>query len=115
VGREGPIDREQKAREKAWVERARGGDARAFRELYDLAFRIAWIGSIRTVGDPALAEELTARALRRAFASLGAFDGRTSFGAWILRFSEGALRELKADACPPVAVPGAAPERPLGR
>jgi DNA-directed RNA polymerase specialized sigma24 family protein len=85
------------------VARARRGDTRAFRALYDVAFRLAWAFSMRSLGDSPRAEELTARALRRAFANLGVYDGRESFGVWMIGHASVALRELKRDACPPVS------------
>lgn len=88
--------------ERDRVARARAGDERAFRALYEVAFRLSWAFLVRRTGDPRLAEALTARALRRAFASLDAFDGAPHFGAWVLAHAQRALRDAKPDACPPV-------------
>jgi len=88
------------------VSRALEGDRGAFRALYDVAFQVAWVWSLRSTGDVRLAREVTEKALRRAFASLAGFDGAASFGVWLLGFAETALRELKEDACPPVAPAG---------
>ena len=89
--------------ECALVERALEGDARAFRELYDSCFRLAWACSLRLTGDPGVAERLTARALRGAFADLAAFDGATRIGLLVLARVEAALLELQTEAQPPAA------------
>ena len=83
------------------------GDARAYRELYDLAFRVAWAFAVRGTGEARLAEEVTARALRRVFAALPALRaGSPALGAFVLRFAEEALRELATG--PATAPPHAA-------
>jgi hypothetical protein len=92
-GKGAAIAAAHRTREVEWVARARGGDARAFRLLYDAAFRIAWAAARRTTGHRRLAEALAATTLRRAFAELAAFDGSRSLGAWLLAFSDEALRE----------------------
>jgi DNA-directed RNA polymerase specialized sigma24 family protein len=84
------------------VARARAGDPRAFRVLYHVAFRLTWAFTYRSVGDAARAEQLTARSLRRTFASLASYDGGTSFGGWVIRHAEAVLRERKRDACPTI-------------
>jgi DNA-directed RNA polymerase specialized sigma24 family protein len=74
---------------------ALAGDPRAFRELYELAFRIAWAFALRSCRDASLAEALTAGTLRRAFADLAPLaDGRQGLGALVLRCAAAALREL---------------------
>jgi hypothetical protein len=95
-------------RKLAWV--ALQGDARAFRALYDVAFRLSWAFAVRSTGDARLAEAVTARALRRVFAELSALaDARTSLGALVLGCADEALRELepqRAAAAPPIAAAG---------
>jgi hypothetical protein len=82
------------------------GDARSFRALYDLAFRIAWAFSLRSTGEPRLAEAATAAALRRVFATLAPLaEGREGLGTRVLRCVDEALRELQRPAPPD---PGAA-------
>ena len=89
------------------VARACAGDERAYRALYDVAFRLAWAFALRSLADRTVAEELAARSLRRAFANLALYDGTESFGVWVIHHAARALRELKRDACPPVAsLPG---------
>jgi hypothetical protein len=75
---------------------------RAFRDLYDSCFRLAWACSLRMTGDPGLAERLTAQALRETFAGLGAFDGSESLGRAVLARLEAARSELDALVPPPV-------------
>jgi DNA-directed RNA polymerase specialized sigma24 family protein len=78
------------------------GDARAFRALYDVAFRLSWAFTVRSTGDPRLAEAVTERALRRAFAELSELaDGRTGLGALVLGCAGEALRELGPERAAP--------------
>jgi DNA-directed RNA polymerase specialized sigma24 family protein len=73
------------------VARARSGDPRAFRALYDLAFRLVWAWSLRTTSDPDRAEALTSITLRGSFERLGEYDGSLSFGVWLVRQARAAL------------------------
>lgn len=107
----GAIDPEARQREIAWVLRARS-EERAFRSLYDTAFRLAWAWALRATGDPRVAQTLTECTLQRVFAVLESFDGSRSFGAFVLTFAAAVLRETKGDACPPVAAE--APESEQG-
>jgi hypothetical protein len=84
--------------EQARVGRALQGDARAFRDVYDACFRLAWAWSIRMTGDARMAERLTARALHGTFAALADDDGATSLGRRVLERLEDAFRELQAEA-----------------
>jgi hypothetical protein len=104
------IDREQRQRERDWVERTRAAEPRAFRGLYDLAFRLVWAWSLRTTGDPDRAEALTAATLRRAFAGLDDFEGSATLGGWLLRHAEAVLREEAVSAAA-VRGPALAEER----
>lgn len=67
------------------IDRARAGDPRAERALYDAhvdrLFRLAF----RLTGDEELAREYTQQALTRAFRSLHTFRGDASFGTWLHR------------------------------
>jgi DNA-directed RNA polymerase specialized sigma24 family protein len=77
---------------------ALAGDVRAFRELYEVAFRVAWAFALRSCGEAPLAEALTAGTLRRAFADLAPLaDGRQGLGSLVLRCAGDALRELRPD------------------
>jgi DNA-directed RNA polymerase specialized sigma24 family protein len=96
------IDSEARRDEIELVARARAADPRAFRALYDLAFRVVFAWSLRATGHPAGAERLTAAILRRAFSELAGFDGSRSLGGWLIGHAQAAL---EADA--PVAGRGA--------
>jgi hypothetical protein len=89
--------------ERARVRRALEGDVRAFRDLYDSCFRLAWACSLRMTGDPGLAERWTAQVLRETFAALGDFDGSESLGRCVIARLEAARRERDALAPTPVA------------
>jgi RNA polymerase sigma-70 factor (ECF subfamily) len=89
------------AHELGKVARARAGDERAYRALYEVAFRLAWAFALRSLAERTAAEELAARTLRRAFANLALYDGSESFGVWVIHHAARSLRELKRDACPP--------------
>jgi hypothetical protein len=90
-----------------WVERARGADPRAFRALYELAFRLVFACSLRATGDPRRAERLTAATLKRAFAELAEHDGSLSLGVWLVRRAERSLRAGEdADRLRPPAAAG---------
>src|SRR5262245_38819226 len=76
------------------VERAREGDADAFRELVESysakLFRLAW----RITGDEQLAEDAVQEAFLRAYRSLGRFDARSQFGTWLHRIALNAALDL---------------------
>jgi hypothetical protein len=99
--REGEIAASGYEDERLLVGRALKGDARAFRDVYDACFRLAWAWSIHMTGDAGMAERLTARALRGTFSTLADYDGVTSLGRRVLERLEGALRELQAEGRPP--------------
>ena len=69
--------------ERTLVERARGGDPSAQRQLYeahvDRIYRLAF----RMTGQDHLARELTQDAFVRAFAGLQGFRGDASFATWL--------------------------------
>ena len=71
--------------DRALVERARGGEAEAFRTLVerhqDRAFGLAW----RLTGVRADAEEVAQDALVRAWRALPEFRGEAAFGTWLYR------------------------------
>ena len=76
------------------VERARAGDAEAFRELVESyspkLFRLAW----RITGDEQTAEGAVQEALLRAYRSLDRFDARSQFGTWLHRIAVNAALDL---------------------
>jgi len=76
------------------VERAREGDADAFRELVESysakLFRLAW----RITGDEQSAEDAVQEAFLRAYRSLDRFDARSQFGTWLHRIAVNAALDL---------------------
>ena len=80
--------------ETSVVERARTGDANAFRELVESyspkLFRLAY----RITGDEQTAEDAVQEAFLRAYRSLSRFDARSQFGTWLHRIAVNASLEL---------------------
>jgi RNA polymerase sigma-70 factor, ECF subfamily len=76
------------------VERARAGDAEAFRELVERhgakVFRLAW----RITGDEASAEDAVQETFLRAYRALGRFDARAGFGTWLHRIAVNTSLEM---------------------
>jgi len=76
------------------VERARKGDAEAFRELVEgyssKLFRLAY----RITGDEQSAEDAVQEAFLRAYRSLDRFDSRSQFGTWLHRIAVNAALDL---------------------
>jgi len=76
------------------VERARKGDAEAFRELVEgyspRLFRLAY----RITGDEQSAEDAVQEAFLRAYRSLDRFDSRSQFGTWLHRIAVNAALDL---------------------
>ncbi len=76
------------------VERAREGDAEAFRELVvsysPKLFRLAW----RITGDEQSAEDAVQETFLRAYRALGRFDARAQFGTWLHRIAVNAALDL---------------------
>ena len=81
-------------RDDTIVERARGGDAEAFRELVERyspkLFRLAW----RLTGDETTAEDAVQETFLRAYRSLGRFDGRSEVGTWLHRIAVNTSLEI---------------------
>lgn len=67
------------------VARARAGDPRAIRELYDTHVERVYRVVLRLASDPEIAAECTQQAFTRAFRSLDAFRGDAAFGTWLHR------------------------------
>lgn len=77
-----------------FVQRARDGDADAFRTLVERysarLFRLAW----RIVGDEASAEDAVQETFLRAYRSLSRFDDRAQFGTWLYRIGANTAVEM---------------------
>ncbi len=76
------------------VERAKEGDADAFRTLVERhserIFRLAW----RLTGDEATAEDAVQETFLRAFRWLSRFDARAQFGTWLHRIAVNTALEI---------------------
>lgn len=75
----------REARIRSLLERARGGDPSAFRELVLLHQDQAYGLALRITRSPADAEEVAQDAFLRAWLALGRFRGESSFGTWLYR------------------------------
>lgn len=82
----------------ALVGRARGGDAAAFRALYDAHVGRVHALSLRLMAHGAEAEELTQDVFVAAWRQLGTYRGEARFGTWLhgitVRLSRQRLRGL---------------------
>jgi RNA polymerase sigma-70 factor, ECF subfamily len=73
--------------EGALVQRARGGDPRAFERLYRQHTGRVYALCLRLVRDPALAEDCTQEAFVNAWRGLKSFETRSAFGTWLHRIA----------------------------
>ena len=71
-----------RARDKALVERVLAGDQMAFSEIYDNYFPRVYAFTLKRVGDPAEAEDLTQETFVQLYRSLPSFEGRSSLLTW---------------------------------
>jgi RNA polymerase sigma-70 factor (ECF subfamily) len=87
----GASNREREAREADSVhdahliQRAQGGDARAFRELVERHQRRAFAIALSLVRDEQDAREIVQEAFVRVFRGLAGFNGSSSFFTWLYR------------------------------
>ncbi len=77
--RNSEADRE---RDRALVERVIAGDQAAFSEIYDNYFPRVYAFTLKRVGDPAEAEDLTQETFVQLYRSLPSFEGRSSLLTW---------------------------------
>jgi RNA polymerase sigma-70 factor (ECF subfamily) len=73
--------------EREWITRARAGDARAMKALYDAHAPKVYALLRRMAGDDALAEDWAQEAWIRAFRSLHRFRGDARFSTWLHRIA----------------------------
>jgi len=73
------------AEEIGWVERARAGDAAAFRRLVERYRDRAYGLALRVIGSAPEAEEAAQDAFVRAWRALAGFRGEAAFSTWIHR------------------------------
>jgi len=71
-----------RARDREVVRRVLAGDPDAFSEIYDAYFPRVYSFTLKRVGDPAEAEDLTQETFVQLFRSLGSFEGRSSLLTW---------------------------------
>jgi RNA polymerase sigma-70 factor, ECF subfamily len=71
--------------EQAWIDRARQGDAEAFRRLVELHQDRAYGLALRIVRDPSEAEEVAQDAFVRAWRGLPRFRMEARFSTWLYR------------------------------
>lgn len=93
--------------EAGLVQRARGGDMRAFERLYrDHIGRVYGL-CLRLTRDPAGAEDCAQEAFLNAWRALGRFETRSSFGTWLHRIAVNVVlnRRRKAAGRPEVPLP----------
>ena len=88
------------------VARARAGSREAAEELFELHWPRAWRLASTLADSHAAAEDIAQEAFERAFRSLAAFDGRSSFATWLHRIIVNAAlnarrREQRLRAAPP--------------
>lgn len=69
------------------VQRAQGGDARAFERLYRGNVDRIYAICLRMSGDPRHAEELTQASFIQAWRSLAQFRGESAFSTWLHRLA----------------------------
>ncbi len=77
-----PLDRVE---EREWIDRARGGDAEAFRRLVERHGDRAYALAFRMLGSAPEAEEVAQDAFLRAWRALPRFRGESSFSTWLHR------------------------------
>lgn len=73
--------------EDALLAAARRGDHRAFAGLLDIYDRPLRILAYRVLGDRGDMDDAMQEAAVKAFANLGSFNGRSSFGTWLHRIT----------------------------
>ncbi len=110
--------------EKDLVRRAQRGDERAMRQIYDAhAARVNGV-ALSVLGDEELAQDASQETWIRAFRSLHAFRGDSSFSTWIYRIAvncsirlrqRNARRTQRREPLSAVVAPVAAPSSPLLR
>ena len=69
------------------IERAKQGDAAAFKVLYDLHKRRVYSLCLRMTRNTASAEDLTQEAFLQLFRKIGTFRGESAFSTWLHRMA----------------------------
>lgn len=85
------------------IERAKQGDAEAFRVLYDLHRRRVYSLCLRMTGNTASAEDLTQEAFLQLFRKINTFRGESAFSTWLHRMAVNVvLMQLRKKGLPVV-------------
>ena len=66
---------------------AAGGDSEAFEQIYRRHFRRVYALTLRMLGDPTLAEDLTQEVFVNLFTKIGSFRGESQFTTWLHRMT----------------------------
>jgi len=80
--------------DRALVDRARRGDADAFRALVERHSRALFGLAYRMTGNEADAEDVVQESLLRSYRQLASFDDRASFGSWVYRITVNCALDL---------------------
>jgi RNA polymerase sigma-70 factor (ECF subfamily) len=86
--------------EGALVQRARGGDVRAFERLYREHVGRVYGLCLRMTRDPAMAEDCTQETFINAWKALGRFETRSSLATWLHRIAVNAALAKRRKASP---------------
>jgi RNA polymerase sigma-70 factor, ECF subfamily len=94
-----------KIEEAEAIERAKLGDADAFRVLYDLHKRRVYSLCLRMTSNTAQAEDLTQEAFLQLFRKIGTFRGESAFSTWLHRMAVNVvLMQLRKKNLPVVSL-----------
>ena len=80
--------------DRAFVARARSGDAEAFRALVERHGRALFRLAYRMTGNEQDAEDVVQESFLRAYRQLARFDERASFGTWLYRIAANCSLDL---------------------
>ena len=104
--------------DRAFVARARSGDADAFRVLVEHHGRALFRLAFRMTGNEQDAEDVVQESFLRAYKQLARFDERASFGTWLYRIAANCSLDLVRSrkrrgtaAAPSMAAGGGATDR----
>src|SRR6185312_12973085 len=91
--------------EPALVQRARGGDMRAFERLYRHHIGGVYGLCLRLTRDPSGAEDCAQEAFINAWRALNRFETRSSFGTWLHRIAVNVVLSRRRKAAAKVELP----------
>ena len=91
--------------EPALVQRARGGDVRAFERLYRQHIGSVYGLCLRMTRDPAGAEDCAQEAFLNAWRALQRFETRSSFGTWLHRIAVNVVLSRRRKAATQAELP----------